>query len=322
MKGWLYMNPKKHFIGGCLLFCSFLTACSFNPFPSAIPNNTTEGLEELNADGFIALNENDKEDSVLATSQDGRFTYRANHINGITLVSDGGQVSGELIIPETIDGHKVTKIGLSAYANSQITKVVIPNGVKIIEDMAFNNCEVLQEVVLGTDVVEIGDGSFMNCYSLETITLNNGVYRIGHSAFSACYDLQSIQFPESVEIIDKYCFTNSGLTEISLPSKLYYIAEGTFMGCSKLGKVLLPETLAIIDHLAFADCENLDLTIVDSCQQICSTAFQNSAAIEVLPETIFEPKTLTYEGDFSEFENPQIVKYFYSNKEMESTSNE
>lgn len=314
------MNPKKYFIGTSLLLCSLLTACTLNPFSPKVDDNTTEGLEELLADGIIALNNNDAEDSVIATSKDGRFTYRTNHINGVTLVSDGALIEGELLIPDTIDGHKVTKIGTSAYANTKITKVVIPNGIKIIENMAFSNCEGLQEVVLGTDVVEVADGAFMNCYSLSSISLNEGVYRLGHSAFSACYDLKEITIPNSVELIDKYCFTNSGLEKITLPNALYYIAEGTFMGCSKLGKVSLPDTLTIIDHLAFADCEKLELALADSCKKVCSTAFQGSTSVEVSPEVLYEPKTLTYEGDFSEFENPQIVKYFYSNTEMESAS--
>lgn len=312
------MNTKKYLVGSALLLCSLLTACSAKP---KVEDNTSEGLEQLKADGFIALNNNDKEDAPVAVSKDGRFSYTTNNVNGITLVADGVETNGELIIPETIDGHRVTKIGRSAYADSNITKVVIPANVKIIEDLAFAGCTSLTEVVLGADVVEVGESSFQNCYNLEKIELNEGLYRLGHSAFAGCYDLTSIKIPNSVELIDKYCFTNSGLKEVTLPEKLYYVAEGTFMGCSDLKKVKLNDTLAIIDHLAFADCPILETEVPEGCGKVCKTAFKNSSTVSINPATLFEHKELKYEGDFSEFENPQIVRYFYT-EEMESTSNE
>ena len=313
------MNYKKYIIGATVLLCSVLTACDAKK--SVVDDNTTGALEELNADGFIALNKNDKEDAIVVPSQDGRFTYQTNKVNGITIVSDNAEATGELIIPETIDGHRVTKIGRMAYAESKVTKVVIPDSVKIVEDLAFVNCHALKEVVLGADVAEIGEAAFQNCYGLENVKLNDGLYRLGHSAFAGCYDLKTISIPDSVELIDKYCFTNCGLTEITLPANLYYVAEGTFMGCMEMKTVKLNETLSIIDHLSFADCPLIEMEIPEACEKVCTTAFQNSATILVAPGRSFEPKTLTYEGDFSEFENSQIIKYFYTN-EMESTSNE
>lgn len=316
------MNRKKYLLGSILSLCGLLTACSFNPFGPQIKDNTSEVMDGVTADGFIALNNNDKEDTVVATSKDGRFSFSTNKVNGVTLVADHSELSGELIIPETIDGHRVTKIGRSAYANSAITKVVIPDGVKIIEDRAFFGCESLVEVVVGADAVEIGENAFMNCYNLAKVALNEKMYRLGHSAFSSCYRLTNITLPDSIELIDKYCFTNSGLTEIKLPAKLYYVAEGTFMGCVDMKDVEIPESLAIIDHLAFADCPNIQVVIGETCGQVCSTAFQGSANVDINPSAIFEPQTLTYEGDFSEFENPQVVKQFYSYNETESANDE
>ena len=311
------MNPKKYFLGSVLVLCGALTACGAK---QKIESNTTEAFDELKGDGILALDNNDAEDSTLAVSKDGRFTYRANNINGITIVSDGVEATGELVIPDTIDGHKVTKIGCAAYANAKITKVTIPAGIKLIDEMAFNGCQSLKEVVLGSDVLAIRNGAFMDCYSLTTVKLNDGLYSLGHSVFSACYDLKEITIPNSVELIDKYCFTNSGLTKVTLPEKLYYVAEGTFMGCAELKEVKLPTTLTIIDHLAFADCPIVEMEIADTCKQVCKTAFQNSAVVSVPAAAWFDPKTLIYEGDFSEFENPQIVKHFYSNNETESVS--
>lgn len=316
------MNRKKYFLGSALLLCGLLTACSFNPFAPKIGDNTTEAMDQVTADGLIALNNNDDEKAVIVTSKDGRFSFNTNNVNGVTIVADHSELSGEIVIPETIDGHKVTKIGRSAYAHSNITKVTIPDSVKIIEDRAFFDCKSLIEVVVGVDVVEIGENAFMNCYNLEKVSLNEKMYRLGHSAFSSCYKLTSIVLPDSIELIDKYCFTNSGLQAIKLPANLYYVSEGAFMGCVDLKEVSVSESVAIIDHLAFADCPNIVVTIGETCSNVCSTAFQNSANVEVNPNVIFEPQTLTYEGDFSEFENPQIVQQFYSNNETESANNE
>lgn len=49
-----------------------------------------------------------------------------------------------LIIPKTLDGHKVVAIGRNAFANSQskayLETVVIPEGVTSIASGAFSGC--------------------------------------------------------------------------------------------------------------------------------------------------------------------------------------
>lgn len=310
------MNRKKYILGSTLLMCSLFTACGQKAPEVEVSTN----YDNLNADGIIALNNNNDDVTKVLTSKDGRFTYCTNAIDGITLLSDGVSASGEFTVPAEIDGEKITKIGASAYKGSAVTKVIIPANIKIIDEMAFMDCRSLQSIEFGADVVEVKTSAFQNCTNLTDITFNDGLYQLGHSAFSGCYDLTEIKFPASLSIIDKYCFTNSGLKEVALPEGMFYIAEGTFMGCVDLTKVKLPSTLEIIDHQAFIDCPNIETELGENVKQVCSTAFRGTN-VQIDPTVIFEPKTLRYMGDFSEFENPQIAKYFYSDINTESDTN-
>lgn len=53
--------------------------------------------------------------------------------------------------------------------NKDIVEVVIPNGIKKINDYAFNNCRNLSRITIGSNVEIIGDGVFSGCKKLVDI---------------------------------------------------------------------------------------------------------------------------------------------------------
>lgn len=302
---------KKVLIASCVAVCGLLTACSQQQVQDT-PTDIEQEVQ-LNSNGYIELNNNDKYERETKMSADGRYSYCGNSVDGITLLEDRVEVAGgAFTVPDSIDGQPITKIGKGAYKGITATSITIPESVKIIDDMAFMDCHELESVVFASNVVEIRECAFQNCYKLKDVTLNDGLYRLGKSAFSGCYALTRIDIPSSVAVIDNYCFTNTNLESIKLPDGMYYIAEGTFMGCSNLKSVEIPDSIEVIDHQAFADCTELKVELGETVQRICQTAFTNASNVEVNEDLLFSPHTLTYMGDFSEFEDPQIVRYFYS----------
>lgn len=67
-----------------------------------------------------------------------------------------------------------------------LTSLVIPEGVKEIGWDAFNGCTGLTNIVIPYSVTEIDGGAFWGCTSLTSIVIPKGVTEIGESAFSGC----------------------------------------------------------------------------------------------------------------------------------------
>ena len=188
--------------------------------------------------------------------------------------------SGDLIIPSELDGYPVTSIGEGTfYENDTIASVIIPIGVKRIEQAAFYDCGSLETVTLPDGLVEIGESAFESCMSLTYIEIPESVEEIGNLAFSdsglqsiklpggltalpwgvfSGSALTSIQFPETVYSIGGYAFSDcDGLTDVKIPASAWRIGEGAFASCVNLTSVFIPATMRIIHESAFANCDSL-----------------------------------------------------------------
>ena len=151
------------------------------------------------------------------------------------------------VIPETIDGVQVCKIGEWAFAqNTNLTYVEIPGS-----------------------VAEIGPRSFLMCTELAAVKIDDGVETIGDAAFETCFTLRSVDLPESVTALGGYAFMECReLQSIQLPSKLTTIGEFTFAYCIELqGDFVIPEKVSAIGMNAFYWCENLTRVLYDGTEQ-------------------------------------------------------
>ena len=136
--------------------------------------------------------------------------------------------------------------------NTEITNLIIPQGVTSISQWAFEGCS-----------------------SLTSITIPNSVTSIGRSAFTGCSSLKSIAIPSSVTYIDANAFSNTGWYNNQYNGLLYLdnwllgykgdkptgklsILEGTkgvacnaFYGCSDLISINIPSSVTYIGNSAF-----------------------------------------------------------------------
>lgn len=91
-----------------------------------------------------------------------------------------------VVIPSTINGVQVKKIGTYAFRSNGITSITIPDGVTSIEDCAFENCGRLTSINIPNSVTSIGTDAFGNCFALTSITIPDSVTVIKDYAFEAC----------------------------------------------------------------------------------------------------------------------------------------
>ena len=200
-------------------------------------------------------------------TSDGEAHYRAAIDSGYT---------GALVIPDTLGGKPVTRIGNYAFAFcKKITSVTIPAtvtsigegafqlcealtdatlpvGVTAIEARAFESCFKLATAAIPSTVTSIGTMAFSDCDGLTSVTIPGGVKLIGHSAFSGCDGLTSVTIMDGVETIGRSAFRDCGsLTSITIPASVKTIEESAFWECTSLATVSFPEGTVIEDGVFF-----------------------------------------------------------------------
>jgi hypothetical protein len=114
---------------------------------------------------------------------------------GIVIFSNWGkkwQTDSKIVIPEKIDGLKVTKIGVHAFSDCKnLTNILIPNSVTSIGNHAFWNCRELTSITIPNSVTSIEEYAFAWCSGLTDITIPNSVASVGECAFLRCDSLPS-----------------------------------------------------------------------------------------------------------------------------------
>ena len=193
---------------------------------------------------------------------------------------------------------------------SDITSVVIEEGVAVIGENAFSMCESLKTVKIPASVVEIGHNAFNMCENLENIEVdeNNqnyksingslytkdgkvlitycstdkeqnvnipeGVTTIGMFAFSENWNLKSVVIPSSLTKIDGCAFFMSNLERIEFAkgSHLKEIGYGAFEG-TNLKKIDIPEGTIKIGDEAFHTTPLTEIVIPATVTAIGEEAF-------------------------------------------------
>ena len=77
---------------------------------------------------------------------------------------------------------------------TEITKIVVEDGVTSIGDYAFDRCERASSITLSKDLTSIGEGAFQDCTSVTALTIPAGVTSIDDKAFRYCDDLRTLTF--------------------------------------------------------------------------------------------------------------------------------
>ncbi len=172
---------------------------------------------------------------------------------------------GTVIIPK-----EVMVIGEKAFAGSKIESVVLPSGLKRIENYAFEDCENLTCVLIPDGVETIGKCAFANCKHLKEVVLPYTVTSIESGAFAACKELRIIYIPPSVKNIGDGAFAMCKLlssdiipdsvSEVSdsLFDEYYDINNEVLRRCYSTRRILVPDGVTVIEVCAFRYCDNLE----------------------------------------------------------------
>lgn len=112
---------------------------------------------------------------------------------GVTITKYTGN-STDVVIPDTIDGVPVTKIGfLSFEAKFDVVSVTLPETTEVICEGAFMDCSSMQSINIPESVASIERSAFAACTSLETLVVPASVKTVEMEAFTACESMTHLE---------------------------------------------------------------------------------------------------------------------------------
>ena len=197
------------------------------------------------------------------------------------------EAPAELVIPETVTNtatgktYTVTTIGYQAfYMTSQLTKVTLPDTIRVIGDAAF-------QVSWGAP-------------KITELNLPKGLEEVGAYAF---YGIQvDFKLPSSLKRIGESAFAGTGITEVHFGPNIEYVEKRAFTNCQKLTKAeVIPQTQDT-EGLYLNSLNLAEVTVADGVERLPENCFFDCFALQsiVLPDSVKElGKSVFYGCDFS-----------------------
>jgi len=159
------------------------------------------------------------DNSPIITS-DGLYEYKQN-FRQVTLNRDGSTTDSiiitaylgeekDVVIPEYLDSKKVTEIGAGAFQGKNLTSIIIPDSILIIQSNAFSDNQ-LKSLIIPNRVMTVGSNAFSD-NQLSSVTISNSILFLDFSIFNN-NQLTSVTIPENVRELRN--FSNHSLTSIT-----------------------------------------------------------------------------------------------------------
>ena len=232
------------------------------------------------------------------------YTYSLDSAGFATITGYSGNASA-LIIPQTVDGHKVVAIGNGAFSGKLgIRSVSFPDTVTTIGADAFNGCTNLSAVQLPSKLVSIQSQAFCNCSNLQTIDFPSTLTSIGTVAFRNCTSLRGITLPANLTEIGAWAFRDcDSITSVNIPKGITsipnYLPAATsfytdwrqgevFYGCDSLKTVTFDEGISVIPRI-LNHCPSIEeIVIPDTVTTIETRAFRDCTGLKkvVIPSSV------------------------------------
>ena len=153
-----------------------------------------------------------------------------------------------------------------------LEKVVLEEGVEVINSNAFQRCLNLKEVVLPKTLKKIRGGALVCCEALEKIDIPDSVEELG--GFNGCTKLVNVQIPSGIHTLAPYFFARTEIEKYVIPDHITCIGAHAFAECEKLKEVVIPSGCKEIGAYCFDGCKELQQPQIPEGATIGENAFK------------------------------------------------
>ena len=193
--------------------------------------------------------------------------------------------------------------------------VIIPEGVTVIWDRAFEGATCLKKLYLPKTLRYIGTMVFWDCRDLREIHLGDldaymkirfedfpdkslnyyqdgklitsdavpeGTKKIPDFAFCGMGSLKEVILPEGLEEIGRYAFAYAGLEAVTLPRSLKTLGSYAFWSNAALTEVEIPEGITQLSYAAFGCCSSLsEIKLPKTLRELATESLKYTAIKEL-----------------------------------------
>ncbi len=181
--------------------------------------------------------------STVASAEEDVLIYKINNGSATITGLIDPSYSGDIVIPDMLEGYNVSKIDSYAFNNCLgISTITIPSTVTYIDDHAFNYCNNVTDVYYQGSIADW-------CQKLNIDFSGNGVLN------------------------EKLRINGEPIVDLVIPDSVTQIRDYAFSGVSSIKTITIPSTVTYIDDHAFNYCNNVtDVyyqgSIADWCQKL------------------------------------------------------
>lgn len=186
--------------------------------------------------------------------------------NGEAIITGYIGTDLEIVIPSEIEGRPVTRIGYNsdekkgAFEGYDMKSIIIPEGVEFINDYAFDDCLMLENISLpntlkgfyhGTDpyngsadsaVYALGDTKWFNNQPDGVLYIDNVLLGIKGDTYSS----NSIEVKKgTTTILSEAFYGEDNITEVIIPNSVKYIGKYAFRNCDLLKEITVPDGVVV-----------------------------------------------------------------------------
>ena len=198
--------------------------------------------------------------SITASAEtyySGSYEYKVLEDDTVEIVNCDGNpaVLGVFEIPSVIDNKRVSSIDAFAFSNTacqNVTKVIIPDGVRRIGDYLFYGFNDLEDVIIPSSVTYIGPYAFSETKWLQTQQKNNPLVIVNDIIIDGSLCSGELTIPEGVKSISPYAFYRcKSITSVYLSDSVETIGFQAFTECDRLKSIRVPKSTKIIEDYEY-----------------------------------------------------------------------
>lgn len=262
------MNTTTKKIAALLAVIMLLTSCAMLV---SCGNGSTENNDTNNTDQALPASEG--------------LAYEVNDDGTCTITGIGTCKDTEIVIPQMIEGHRVSAVAEGAFKNAVVDYAPHADGegAEPEQNEEQSPLEKIVKVKFPNLAIDIGDEAFYGCGSLAEIDTPNITSLIGKDAFKeTAYYNNEENWENGALYLEEYLVAvkeNISGT-FTVKDGIKNIADRAFYGRTRLEYVIIPESVISIGREAFSGCTALKEVNIPGFAYIYESAFEGCTALK------------------------------------------